>query len=151
MDPFLFRPFDVYYIGWQKYLDTYHRKLWRPYVCVLYETHWNFTSTVTKHDCHGYISQIKNRTEHAYRSYKTCTASICLVKNYYTYRMNSHLKHIISIKNMISSYRAFSLYLLTAGPRERFHPTFKLARVNDILIVNGIIHANTGLANTGCV
>lgn len=30
---------------------------------VLYETHWNFTSTVTKHDCHDYIGQIKNQIE----------------------------------------------------------------------------------------
>lgn len=52
---------------------------------------------------------------------------------------------------MISSYRAFSLYLLTAGPREKLHPIFNPAGVNDILVVNGIIHANTGLANTGCV
>lgn len=65
--------------------------------------------------------------------------------------MISHLKHIISIKNMISCYRAFSLYLLTAGPRKRFQPIFNPTGVNDILVVNGIIHANTGLANTGCV
>lgn len=64
-------------------------------LCVFCKTLRNFVNSVTGHDCHDYIGKIQNQSKNVYRSCKTFTANVHLVKDY---NMNILLKvEVISL------------------------------------------------------